>query len=66
MYYFVFTGIHAVHVGLGLGALGVLRAVARRPGERPHDLRTVEIGASFWHMVDLLWVVLFPLLYLSS
>ena len=64
MYYFVFTGIHAVHVLAGMGALlFVARQVASRPLES-RTLRNIESGASFWHLVDLLWIVLFALLYL--
>jgi nitric oxide reductase NorE protein len=66
MYFFILTGIHAVHVAMGIAGLIVLRHVARRDVAKPNDLRTIEIGATFWHMVDLLWVVLFPLLYLAS
>jgi len=38
--------------------------VSRKPEAGPHDLRTLESGATFWHLVDLLWIVLFALLYL--
>jgi nitric oxide reductase NorE protein len=60
-YFFVFTGIHLFHVLLGLGVLVWMRRATRTA--RP-DLRLVESGASFWHLVDLLWVVLFALFYL--
>lgn len=66
LYYFIFTGIHAVHVVLGLLGLTVVRFVVKRPVLGPNDQRTAEIGASFWHMVDLLWIVLFPLFYLVA
>jgi nitric oxide reductase NorE protein len=66
LYYFIFTGIHAVHVILGLVGLTVVRFVVNRPTPGANDQRTAEIGATFWHMVDLLWVVLFPLFYLVA
>jgi nitric oxide reductase NorE protein len=66
LYYFIFTGIHAVHVILGMIALTVVRFIVKRPTPGPNDQRTAEIGASFWHMVDLLWIVLFPLFYLVA
>jgi nitric oxide reductase NorE protein len=66
LYFFVFTGIHALHVVIGLVGLLAMRALARSPRPRPSQVRVVEIGATFWHMVDLLWIVLFPLLYLAS
>ena len=64
MFYFMFTGIHAVHVVIGLGVLAYLASVARRPVVEAAGLRAFEGGAAFWHLVDLLWVVLFALLYL--
>lgn len=64
MFFFMFTGIHAVHVLLGMGAL--LYATIRLDGAAPRasDLLVIESAASFWHLVDLLWIVLFALLYL--
>ncbi|RUT76984.1 cytochrome c oxidase subunit 3 family protein [Marinobacter sp. NP-6] len=64
MYFFVFTGIHLVHVLVGLGVLLVARSVSRRPTLRDKDIRTIESGATFWHLVDLLWIALFSLFYL--
>ncbi|WP_210717283.1 cytochrome c oxidase subunit 3 family protein [Amycolatopsis acididurans] len=66
LYYFIFTGIHAAHVILGLAGLAVVRHFVSRRGPGPHDQRIAEVGASFWHMVDLLWIVLFPLFYLMA
>lgn len=60
-FYYVLTGVHLVHVLIGLIVLGVvvreLRNVARRRTE------LVESCAIYWHMVDLLWVIIFGLLY---
>ncbi|BBY64293.1 cytochrome c oxidase subunit 3 [Mycolicibacterium helvum] len=62
MYYFVMTGLHLCHVLLGLVIIGFvirnLRATATP------DIALVETGATYWHMVDLVWLVLFALLYL--
>jgi nitric oxide reductase NorE protein len=65
MYFFVLTGAHAFHLVMGMAVLGWLVAQARRP-DPPHEGRItfMEAGACYWHMVDLLWIVLFPLLYL--
>ena len=60
-YYYVFTGTHLLHVFLGLGILGVVLRELRTDGQR--RIWVVEAGATFWHMVDLLWVLLFALLY---
>jgi nitric oxide reductase NorE protein len=63
-YYFMFTGFHAVHVMIGLAFLGRMRHLVKRAGPESIDLRFIETGASFWHLVDLLWIILFPVLYI--
>lgn len=63
MYYYMLTGLHLMHVLLGLGVLSYLWLTLRAPRVES-TLRTLESGASFWHMVDILWIVLFALLYL--
>lgn len=62
--FFVFTGIHLLHVIVGLGMLQLIRSVSKRSPLTKNDMRTLESGATFWHLVDLLWIVLFALLYL--
>jgi nitric oxide reductase NorE protein len=62
MYYFAFTGIHLVHVLLGLGILMFMRAGSRSPTS-PQRRLLIESGGLFWHLVDLLWIVLFALFY---
>jgi len=64
MYYFVLTGLHWFHLLLGLAVLSYLFVLSRRPSLTPRQFAFLEGGACFWHMVDLLWIVLFPLLYL--
>lgn len=64
MYFFSFTGIHLVHVLVGLGILFVVRNASLRSELSKKDMRTIESGATFWHLVDLLWIVLFSLFYL--
>jgi nitric oxide reductase NorE protein len=64
MYYFVFTGIHFLHVLIGMGVLSVLAVYSRTGTFNESKIRHLESGASFWHLVDLLWIVLFALLYL--
>lgn len=60
-FYYVLTGVHLFHVGLGLLILGVVVRELRNP--RRARVGMVEQGATYWHMVDLLWVVIFALLY---
>jgi len=64
MYYFVLTGLHWFHLVLGLLVLTILVRLSRRESRTVNQLSFVEGGACFWHMVDLLWIVLFPLLSL--
>lgn len=55
-FYYLLTGFHAAHVAAGIVILGL---IAIRD-----DLHTMETGVAFWHMVDLVWVLLFPVIYL--
>jgi nitric oxide reductase NorE protein len=63
-YYFMFTGIHLLHVLIGLAFLVRLIALTRQEELAAKPARLCETGGIFWHMVDLLWVVLFALFYL--
>lgn len=64
MYYFVLTGLHLAHVVIGLAVLVALSRLARVAEPSRTQLAFFEGGACFWHMVDLLWIVIFPLLFL--
>jgi nitric oxide reductase NorE protein len=61
MFYYMLTGVHLFHVGLGLLILGIVVRELRNPRRRRMSM--VESGATYWHMVDLLWIVIFGLLY---
>jgi nitric oxide reductase NorE protein len=61
MYYFFLTGIHLLHLLIGFVALGVIVYQLRSPRRRSQEL--VETCATYWHTVDLLWVLIFSLLY---
>ncbi len=54
--YWLLTGFHALHVVLGIIILAIVA--------KWHSLANLETGAAFWHMVDLIWVILFPVAYL--
>lgn len=62
--YFVLTGLHLFHLVIGLAVLTALWFMARRPELSKNQWAFFEGGACFWHMVDLLWLVLFPLIFL--
>lgn len=63
MFYLALTFFHFMHVLMGMIILGCVIAKVRRGGYSSKDYTGVETGASFWHMVDLLWIILFPLIY---
>ena len=63
LYYFIFTGAHFFHVILGMGVLVFMMRQARQHTAGA-SLNNVEAGGIYWHMVDLLWIILFPLIYL--
>jgi cytochrome c oxidase subunit III len=62
--YFVLTGLHAIHMLIGLGILLVLATKARKGRYTTEYHTPVEIGGLYWHFVDVVWIYLFPLLYL--
>jgi nitric oxide reductase NorE protein len=64
--YFVLTGLHLFHLILGLGVLVALWLMGRKPmsAMSSNQWGFFEGAGCFWHMVDLLWLVLFPLIFL--
>jgi nitric oxide reductase NorE protein len=64
MWFFVLTGLHLAHVILGLVILTVLSVFARQAEPSSIRITLFEAGGCFWHMVDLLWILIFSLLFL--
>jgi nitric oxide reductase NorE protein len=64
MFYLSLTFFHFMHVLMGMVILAVIIMKAKRGGYSAQDYVGVETGASFWHMVDFLWIILFPLVYI--
>jgi cytochrome c oxidase subunit 3 len=62
--YFAMTGVHALHMIVGLGIMTVITLMARRGRFTPEYHSPVEISGLYWHFVDIVWIFLFPLLYL--
>jgi len=62
--YFGMTGLHAAHMIIGIGILAVLVAQGRRGRFGPEYYTPVELSGLYWHFVDIIWIFLFPLLYL--
>jgi nitric oxide reductase NorE protein len=63
-YYFAFTGIHFLHFAIGIGALVMMVLKARADALDDKFITWIESVGCYWHMVDLLWIMLFPMLYL--
>jgi len=63
MFYLSLTIFHFMHVILGMVILAAVMLKARGGGYSAENHTGVETGASYWHMVDLLWIILFPLVY---
>jgi cytochrome c oxidase subunit III len=63
-FYFFMTGMHALHMIIGVGILTVLVLKARRGRFSAEHHAPVEISGLYWHFVDIIWIFLFPLLYL--
>lgn len=63
MFYILLTGFHFFHVLAAMIFLTILLVKTRAGRYGSHDAHALETGAAFWHMVDLLWIVLFPLIY---
>lgn len=62
--YFIMTGLHALHMVVGLGIFTWLFIMAWKGRFTPEYHTPLEIGGLYWHFVDIVWIYLFPLLYL--
>lgn len=64
--YFAMTGLHALHMVVGIGILAVLAVWAQMGRFGPHYNSPVDLAGLYWHFVDIIWIFLFPLLYLIN
>jgi Heme/copper-type cytochrome/quinol oxidase, subunit 3 len=64
--YFMMTGLHALHMIVGAGILITLILMARKGKFTKNYNSPVEISGLYWHFVDIVWIFLFPLLYLTG
>ena len=65
MFYFAYRAA-LLHLVIGLAVLGYMFLGRAAPPATPSRCELFESGGAYWHMVDLLWIVLFPLLYLVN
>jgi heme/copper-type cytochrome/quinol oxidase subunit 3 len=61
-YYYIMTGLHGVHVIVGMIIMFTIMMQARKG----KNLHRVELAGMYWHMVDIIWIFLFPLLYIAK
>jgi cytochrome c oxidase subunit 3 len=64
--YFFMTGVHSINMLLAICLVCVLIAMAWRRSFSPEYFTPVELGGFYWHLVDIVWIFLYPLLYLVS
>jgi cytochrome c oxidase subunit 3 len=64
--YFLMTGLHSLHVLIGACILGYLGVRTWRGDFSPRYMNPLENGGLYWHLIDLIWIFLFPLLYLIA
>jgi cytochrome c oxidase subunit 3 len=62
--YYLTTGLHAIHVTIGLAVLAVMAVRASRGAFGPYYYTPLDLGGLYWHLVDIIWIFLYPLLYL--
>ena len=64
--YYAMTGLHALHVTIGVGVMVTLAVLAWMRRFEKGNYMPVEIAGLYWHFVDIVWVFLFPLLYMAG
>jgi cytochrome c oxidase subunit 3 len=64
--YFVMTGIHAVHLAIGIGVIGVVAARLGVRGFAVQSPLSIEMAGLYWHFVDIVWIFIYPCLYLIA
>jgi cytochrome c oxidase subunit 3 len=64
--YFIMTGAHAVHMIIGMGVLAVMAVLSRLGWFTADDHNPLEMAGLYWHFVDIVWIFLYPALYLIN
>jgi cytochrome c oxidase subunit III len=66
VFYYIMTGLHAVHMLVGMGLLAWLVLRAHQGMLTPVRYMAIEVIGLYWHFVDIVWIFLLPLLYLTG
>ncbi len=64
--YFITTGLHALHLSVGIGLMLVMSFLASRKGFLQNHFNRIEVVGLYWHFIDLIWMIVFPTLYLLN
>jgi cytochrome c oxidase subunit 3 len=64
--YFIITGLHAIHLSIGIGLVLVMSWFGSREGFLQRHFNRIEITGLYWHFIDLIWMIVFPTLYLLN
>ena len=64
--YYITTGLHGLHLTTGVSILLVMTWMASRPGFLQRHQNRIEIFGLYWHFIDLIWIVVFPVLYVLN
>jgi cytochrome c oxidase subunit 3 len=64
--YWIMTAIHAIHLSIGLGLVGRLAISGALRRIELRENPQVEVTALYWHLVDVIWIILYPLIYLMG
>ena len=66
LFYFIATGLHAIHVLVGIVVLAVIARSARRRAYSARYHAPITVAGLYWHFVDVVWIFLFSLIYLPG
>lgn len=64
--YYIITILHAIHLSIGIGLMLVLSSMASKAGFLQRHQNRIEISGLYWHFIDLIWMIVFPTLYLLN
>ena len=64
LFYYTMTGLHGIHLLIGIVFMTILTVLARRGRFTPRNYGLIEVGGLYWHFVDVVWLFLLPSLYL--
>src|SRR5579883_3405173 len=65
LFYWIMTGLHALHVTIGVVAVFTIAVLAQRRHFSPAYYSPVDVTGLYWHFVDIVWIFLYPMLYLT-